>query len=85
MGVNLLAARRLRQMSAATGMTIIWAWVLSHQESGRYARLTTDDHRHGWFDRHTGDVTMDDPDDPDDWYARHPHATSCERLFGENT
>jgi hypothetical protein len=73
-GVNILGSRKVRKLSADIGMTVLHAWVRSNYLSGRFVRFTTDDHRHGWFDRDTGEIDLDDP-------GEQVCASSCRTLF----
>lgn len=55
MGVNILSERRLRRIGETIGAQVVWGWVQSHHESGRYAFVTTVEHQHYWFDRRDRD------------------------------
>jgi hypothetical protein len=71
-GVNVLSRRKVARIADAAGQPVVWAWVLSHVESGRWAECTTADHRHGRFDRVTGQWSDDDGP---------CRRTSCRSLF----
>lgn len=71
MSVNVLSARRTAAIGRTLGKPVVWAWVLSHHNSGRYVFITTADHEHGWYDRATEEYEIDD----------NAHHASCRILF----
>lgn len=73
MGASQINARSLRRIGRAVGVEdIIRGW--SH--GGYTLGFVTADHRHGWYDKKTGEWGWHDPNDP------HPlHYTSCHESW----
>jgi hypothetical protein len=63
-----LNARSTRRIAASTGLEIVRAW----GHGGYTHAFVTVDHRHGWWDKKTGQWAYED--DP-------MHYTSCAELF----
>ncbi len=68
MSAQHLNAKSVRRLIRATGLDIIRGW--SH--GGYTLGFVTAEHRHGWFDKKTGEWGYDDIT---------MHYTSCEELF----
>lgn len=74
MSVNVLGHAQLRRLRRlAQDPLIDHAWVQSHHLSGRFAHFVTSDHRHGVWDRATGDLEWLDDTEVDHW-------ASCRRF-----
>jgi hypothetical protein len=71
MGAQRLSDRSVRRIARSTGLTVVRAW--GHGDS--VMSFVTDDHRHGWWHRRTGEWGWDDPD------GVLLHFTSCEEMF----
>lgn len=57
MGINVVGTKLLRKTQRhVEDDKIDRAWVFSHHLSGRVVYFVTSDHRHGYWDRLTGDV-----------------------------
>ena len=68
MSAQILSPRSTRRISESTGQEVVRAW--SH--GGYTMAFVTADHRHGWWDKKTGEWGWDD--DP-------VHYSSCAELF----
>lgn len=79
MTANILGERKTRWIATVTRQPVIWAWVKSHHDSGRWARVTTIDHRHAWYERRAG---IWDEDAPQDRHSGNCSPSSmCHLLF----
>lgn len=70
MSAQQLNAKSVRRIARATGLPVIGGW--SH--GGYNLGFVTEDHRHGVFDKKTGE-----------WWWEEPvsHYTSCHERFGD--
>jgi hypothetical protein len=63
-----LSDRSRRRIERSTGLSIRRAWA----HGGYTFAFVTDDHRHGWWDKKTGEWQ---------WEVSPFHYTSCEDMF----
>jgi hypothetical protein len=70
-GTQVLSARSARRIERATGQVIVRAW----GHGGYVFGFVTPDHRHGWWDRKTGEWGFDE--DPF-------HYTSCAGFYEDD-
>ncbi|URN11389.1 hypothetical protein LUW77_03615 [Streptomyces radiopugnans] len=70
MSAQRLSPKSTRRIARSTGLDVIRAW--SH--GGYTMAFVTADHRHGWWDKKTGDWGID---------SKPVHYTSCGELFSE--
>jgi len=71
MGCSVLNPKSTRRIARSTGQEVVRAW--SH--GGYTMHFVTPEHRHGWWDKKTGEWGWHDTDD------RIDHYTSCAVLF----
>lgn len=70
MGTQVLSPRSMRRIARSTGLEILRAWA-----SGGYVfGFVTPGHRHGWWDKKTGEWGWETDDD-------FCHYTSCRDMF----
>jgi nitric oxide reductase large subunit len=67
---QILSDRAMRRIAASTGLDLACAW----GHGGYIMRFVTADHRHGWWDKKTGEWGYEDAP---------MHYASCRELFPE--
>ncbi|HZB28944.1 MAG TPA: hypothetical protein VE465_02140 [Streptosporangiaceae bacterium] len=69
MSASVLSARSTRRIARSTGLDILRAW----SNGGYTMAFVTADHRHGWWDKKTGDWEL--------YTGDVMHYSSCDALF----
>ncbi|MYR28727.1 MULTISPECIES: hypothetical protein [unclassified Streptomyces] len=72
MGAQVLSPRSTRRIARLTGQEVVRAWA----HGGYIMDFVTPDHRHGWWDKKTGEWGWDTGDTG--------HYSSCVRLFPDD-
>jgi hypothetical protein len=72
MGSQRLSERSTRRIARSTGLDVVRAWA----HGGYTFEFVTLDHRHGWWDKKTGEWGLD--------AGKPTHYTSCHELFPQD-